>query len=498
MSAAVTPLAECRDIVLNNTKEEPLYQQLYQAIQARILSKRLIAGMRLPASRVLAKELNISRNTVQQALAQLQAEGYLESRTGSGVFISARIPDHYHQAKAPATKRAIPTIADLPSRLSYFAQHILECHDPGPISDGLFSPGMPDLKMFPRQQWLTLWHKHLRNNPSTTNAIHPPSGLQPLKQALCEYLGYARAVTCDPDQLIITQGAAQALDLVSRALINPGDRAIIEEPGYLGMRRILQGLGANLIPCPVDEEGLKVDKLPTRTRPSIQLLYTTPTHQYPLGGIMPISRRLELLEWAKEHKTYIIEDDYDSEFQYAARPLPALYHLDQDNRVMYIGSFSKVLSPFLRLGYLVIPKPFAPLLTKIKRITTGITEPVKQAVMAEFIQAGHFGRHLKRMRLAYAEKMQWAVADAEKKLNHWVKIAAQGAGMHLVLIFKDDLNDQTFVERLKKRKIVCKSLSSYYLSSPKKQGLILGLAHMQRKEILHGISIIRQCFLDTA
>lgn len=490
-------LAECRDISLSINSKEALYQQLYHEIRTRILDKRLINGQRLPASRELAKELNVSRNTVQLALTQLQAEGYLTSKTGSGVFVSAQIPDDYQQTiqiKADHTNK----INRIPEpTLSNFAWNTLQSAGYEQLSYKAFTPGMPDLNAFPKNLWLKLWHKHLRNNPLSTIDNNSPSGLLSLKQVLCDYLRYSRAVDCKPDQIIITAGAGQALDLISRALINPGDAAIIEEPGYLGIRRLLQAVGAHLITCPVDEKGLKVSELPTHTKQAIKLLYTTPTHQYPLGGIMPISRRLELLEWAYLQNTYIIEDDYDSEFHYTSKPLPSLQSLDQQKRVLYVGSFSKVLTPFLRLGYLVIPKNLVSLFSKIKWLTSGATEPVKQSVVAEFIQAGHFGRHLKRMRLSYSQKMQWVVAEAEKQLSQWLHIGAHGAGMHLVVTFKNEFNDQKLLDRLKQQNLACKTLSNYYLCEPRKHGLILGFAHMQKNDILCGISTIRECIKES-
>ncbi|MEM1243362.1 MAG: PLP-dependent aminotransferase family protein [Pseudomonadota bacterium] len=496
MPVIAIPLAECRDITLDPCAHEPLYQQLYHEIRIRILQKKLIAGQRLPASRVLAQELKVSRNTVQLALVQLQAEGYLETVAGSGVYVSAQIPDDYQQVISSRPKRKIQKNEFNNTTLSHYAQNSLRVTNPEPSSYKPFSPGLPDFAAFPRSLWLKLWHKHLRHNPIGSIATSSPLGLLELRQVLCDYLRYSRAVNCYPEQIVITQGAAQALDLVSRLFVNPGDTVMLEEPGYLGIRRLLLALGAKLITCPVDQHGIKLASLLQQIQQPTKLIYTTPTHQYPLGGVMPISHRLQLLAWAHKNNVYIIEDDYDSEFHYTAKPLPTLQSLDNNQQVLYVGSFSKVISPCLRLGYLVVPENLAGLLGKLKWITSGITEQVKQAVVSEFIKSGQFSRHLKRMRIAYAEKMQWIITKAKQQLSQWFNIGAHGAGMHLVIRLKIKIDDKKLLAQLKQKNIACTALSSYYFSAPKQYGLVLGFSHMQKDEILQGISTIRETMIE--
>jgi len=499
MGANVMPLTQCRDICLATESDEALYQQLYHEIRSRILNRRFISGMRLPSSRELAKELKICRNTVMQALLQLQTEGYLEAKAGSGVFVSALIPDDYLHAEPRYENRCYSTAAPNSKLvLSHYAIKALSSTDCELVSNKIFASGIPAMDAFPHASWLKIWHQQLRNVPSSMLKMNSAAGLSSLQQALCNYLRYSRAVHCQPEQVIITNGAQQALDLICRVFINPGDAAVVEEPGYLGMRKLLQSMAAEIISCSVDHQGLKVSELPRCNKKQIKLIYTTPTHQYPLGGIMPVSRRLKLLEWAHKHNTYLIEDDYDGEYHYASKPLPSLHSLDKHHQVLYVGSLSKVLSPLLRLGYLVIPQQLVPLFAKIKRIASGATEPVKQAVVAEFIQSGNFCRHLKRMRLLYAKRMQWVVFAAQEQLSEWLQIGLHDAGMHLVLTFKHNMSHQVLVEKLKQRNCAAKALSIHYINKPQTQGLILGFAHMPQPDIIKGIAAIRQCMLKHA
>jgi len=258
------------------------------------------------------------------------------------------------------------------------------------------------------------------------------------------------------------------------------------------MKCLFKAYHTNIMSCPVDSNGLQVERLDKLANKKPKIIYTTPTHQYPLGSIMPISRRLRLLEWAQQQGAYIIEDDYDSEFHYNSRPLPSLQGLDDSQRVLYVGSFSKVLLPTLRMGYLIVPENLVSLFSKVKQITFSNTEPVKQAVVAEFIQQGHFGRHLKRMRMLYKDRMQHIIDEANKKLQQWFEVVDYGAGMHLVLILKQGVDDIALADKLSSKGLGCKALSEYYISKTKKQGLILGFSNADKQMITKGIEIVQR------
>ncbi|MDF1760426.1 MAG: PLP-dependent aminotransferase family protein [Coxiellaceae bacterium] len=482
---------ELYDIELEAASDKPLYQQLYTAIRQQILIKRLLAGMQIPASRELAKALQVSRNTVQRAIDQLLTEGYIEARRGSGVFVAAEIPDDYFQVKK-STLKSQRKQAKRPVKLSSFAQSVASLGDMCILTDLPFTPGMSDLSLFPQQLWLKLWHRALRQSVGKYMDDNNEAGLFELRKSISEYVCYSRAVNCEPEQVIITNGAQQALDLVCRVLLNPHDTVVIEDPAYMGMRNLLTAYDAKLLPCPVDGDGMQVDLLPSLGSKKPQFIYTTPAHQYPLGAIMPISRRLQLLAFAHQSNSYIIEDDYDGEFHFACKPLPSLQGMDDHQRVIYVGSFSKVLLPTLRLGYLIVPKNLVGIFTKIKRVSSGLSEPVKQQVVADFINQGHFGRHLKRMRLLYAERMHDTVQAFEDKLHPRFDVVATGAGMHMVLASHKKINDTALAKKIESQGFACKALSPYYVGNKKRYGLIVGFANADKKTMLKGLAMIEE------
>lgn len=465
------PISECLDIALDKSSRVSLQSQLYQAIRQRILDGRFQVSQRLPASRQLAEQLCVSRNTVQQSLDQLLAEGYIVSKRGSGVYINTEIPDSYHQLSDTSVK---------PKHLQQSA--ISEYQNTAALQAKPFTPGLPDMQAFPRNIWRQLWHKHLRTNPYVLSADNTISGCTALKTAVHDYLRYARGVQCDFDQIIITNGAAQALDLITRLLLNPTDNVILEEPGYIGARRLLQHSRANIIPCMTDDQGIDIESV-SHSSKVMKLLYCTPTHQYPLGSVMPITRRLRLLDWANQANSLIIEDDYDSEFQYCSKPLPSLHSLDGNNRVIYVGSFSKVLDPFLRLGYMVVPKHLIQDFCELKWAINGCTDPIKQMVVANFMQQGHFARHLKRMRMLYRQKLHYFTRLCERTLSPQINIHKQTAGMHLVVSFSQSTNDQALVSILNRHGYGCKALSTYYHGTNTNSGLVMGFSHMSDREL---------------
>src|SRR5215475_3280891 len=344
------------NISLDPSSSVPLYRQIYDTLRQAILSGRLVTGARLPSTRELAVELGVSRITVMNAFEQLLAEGYLESRTGSGTHVCRDLPEDLLNART-AVRARTAQIARRKLTLSKTGETISEIAvrvSPNQTAPRPFMPDIPALDAFPHEVWGRLVARHWSYPQPGLLSYGEAAGHRPLREAIAAHLGIARAVHCEPEQVIIVAGAQQALDLTARMLLNASDLAWIEEYNYLAARAALLGAGARLIPVPVDGEGLKVGA-GVALAPQARLVYLTPSHQYLLGVVMSLARRLALLDWAEQAGAWIIEDDYDSEYRYSGRPLSALQGLDRHGRVIYLGTFSKVLFPALRLGYAVAP-----------------------------------------------------------------------------------------------------------------------------------------------
>jgi GntR family transcriptional regulator/MocR family aminotransferase len=464
-------IEEMLDLELNVTLVAPLYLQLYQAIMNQIMAGKIPLGARLPASRKLAQQLTVSRNTVQKAYEQLIAEGYLNGKVGSGIYVTAEIPSNYYRKKKilPINKNEVASINEV----------------------GDFTPGIPDLQLFPHQLWARCCHKVLRHQYKQLLVTSSAYGNLILREAITDYLTQARGVRCTPEQIIITAGSQEAINLVIKTLLQPTQSIAIENPGYRGVYYAARANQANITPAPVLQDGIDLEYL-RKQKKSPHLIYVTPSHQYPLGATLPVSKRLELIQLAKKNDSYIIEDDYDSEFHYQVKPLPSMQGLDQDDRVIYLGTFSKMLFPALRLGFLVVPPTLAAQFAQMKLHAFGHTSLFNQAVVAEFIASGQFTRHLKRMRLIYAEKYKAIVAACEQHLPKSVQLHAQNVGLHVTLIFRNSINDQAFVKKINKIGLYPSALSSYYQTPQKQSGLVLGFGNMKLTDIEPGIMKIAQ------
>ena len=349
-------------------RSDPLYQQLYEKMREHILLGGFSPGEQVPSTRVLATDLGVSRNTILQAFEQLTAEGYLEGATGSGTYVARALPEQMVRASQPVLPQG-PTRAAV-RRWSRFGSHITSNDGMAsrPVAYRPFQPGMPALDAFPFDIWTKLANRYRKSGPYELFAYGNAAGYKPLRKAIASYLTVARGVCCDPEQVIVVSGAQQAMDLTARLLLDPGDSVWVEEPGYTGARIAFEAASAKLIPVPVADDGLDVEKGMARNTKA-RLVYTTPSHQYPLGATMSVARRIELLNWAAQSGALILEDDYDSEFRYSSRPLPALQSLDQNGSVIYLGTFSKVLFPALRLAYLVVPPDLVRGFLSAKKIT---------------------------------------------------------------------------------------------------------------------------------
>ena len=464
----------------------PLYQALYAHMRVAILSGELQGGMKLPSTRALAEELNISRNTVLNTYRQLLAEGYLESREGSGTFVAHVLPELLLTAPYPDPFQTIqPSRPE--SRQPLFSERAraqITAYQP-PSADKLPRPFLaeaPALDAFPYQLWSRLVVRQARRMPIPTFMYQDSAGYRPLREAIAAHVAVSRQVHCTPEQILIVPGSQGALDLTARMLINPGDPAWIEDPGYSGARGAFLGAGARVIPVPVDQEGLIV-QVGIERAPEARLVYLTPSHQFPLGVTMSLARRLELLDWAKHANAYIIEDDYDSEFRFAERPLAALQGLDEADRVIYVGTFSKVLFPSMRIGYMILPPPLVDSFLKVRRLVDIHSPIFEQAVLAAFMTEGHFTRHLRRMRSLYAERRR-ALLEATSALP--LKIDSQEAGIHCVGWLPDGLGDLELASRAGDYDLNLTPISSFCIEPLSHKGFLLGYAGFSEQEIQRG------------
>ncbi|PFH09644.1 GntR family transcriptional regulator/MocR family aminotransferase [Collimonas sp. PA-H2] len=457
----------------------PLNRQIYQAIREAILSQLLPSAMQLPSSRDLARELGISRNTVTYAYEQLIAEGYLETRAGSGTYIADTTPD-----QIPETRLNTPPLTD-PSGQSELSAHGAQLLQQAGVSDlqwGAFMPGVPDVTLFPNKIWSRLQNKHWRRSRADLLTYGDAGGYLPLREAIAEYLRMARSVNCNAGQVIITTGIHQSLDIVVKLLGEHGDSAWVEEPCYWGTRSVLNSLGIKPVAIPVDAEGMRMRLANLRQPP--RFICATPSHQYPLGMVMSLSRRRMLLEYAAQRKVWIIEDDYDSEFRYGSRPLASLQGMDTDGRVLYMGTFSKTMFPSLRIGFMVVPEALA------NAFAVGVSELYRgsqvfmQAIMADFMTEGHFASHIRRMRLLYAERLHLLQAAIERHFGDGVTLTGGEAGLHLALGLPAQCDDLAISRAARVAGIVARPLSRYYMNSETaRNGLLLGYACVPNEQI---------------
>jgi GntR family transcriptional regulator/MocR family aminotransferase len=468
----------------------PLYQSLYAHIRAAILSGELTRGTKLPSTRALAAELNISRNTVLNAYRQLLAEGYLEGKEGSGTFVAHVLPESLLAAPRPEsrTPKAVQqhrASLHQPIFSERAKSQILAAHPP---SDGTlprpFVPEAPALDAFPFQLWSRLVVRQARRMPVNNFTYQDSAGYRPLREAIVAHVTVSRQVHCTPEQVMIVSGSQGALDLAARMLIDADDPVWLEDPGYAGARGAFLGAGAQVIPVPVDHEGLVVDRGVQRA-PDARLVYLTPSHQFPLGVTMSLARRLALLDWAKRANAYIIEDDYDSEFRFATRPLATLQGLDDANRVIYVGTFSKVLFPSLRIGYMILPPALVDSFLKVRRMIDIHSPMLEQAVLADFMIEGHFTRHLRRMRTLYAERRS-ALLEAARGLP--LEIDSAEAGIHCIGWLPDGIDDLALVDKAADYNLHLTPISSFSIDPLPRKGVLLGYGGFSVQEIQQGVA----------
>lgn len=457
---------------------EPLNRQLYYRMREAILRRVLESNVRLPSTRELATALGMSRNTVLYAYEQLFAEGFIETRAGTGTYVAHTMPDSCDGAPGHANP-----VHPEPARLSRRGQSLVQHARASKQQWGAFTPGVPDVQQFPFKTWHAILRRVWRMPHHSMLTYAPGGGYDPLRRAVAEYLGLARSVNCDASQVVITSGIHQSIDLILRLLSDPLDSAWIEDPCYWGTRNLLIASGLEIEAVPVDEEGICLHKVAGAKAP--KLVFVTPSHQYPLGPVMSLVRRRTLLDYANHHGCWVVEDDYDSEFRYEGRPLASLQGLDANNRVIYTGTFSKTMFPGLRLGYLVLPKALvASFVTGMEELHRSGQVPL-QAAVAEFMEQGHFRRHVRRMRQMYATRLHGLQnAIARRFAGRNVDAAGGGAGLHLTLMLPLGTDDIAIARDANLQGIWVRALSQYYFSAETaRPGLVLGYACVNEAQI---------------
>ncbi|AHI67518.1 PLP-dependent aminotransferase family protein [Burkholderia thailandensis] len=490
---------------------QPIYRQLHRLLQQAILTRELPAGARVPSSRLLAAELGIARNTVTQVYEQLALEGYVSSATGRGTFVADSAPDEIVGAPADsppgargaASAGAAARMESDPETEPGFAPRSLSARGTRLVGGagvskrqgGAFMPGVPDVSRFPARVWTRLHNKYWRRLRPELLTYAPGGGLASLREALADYLRTSRSVRCAPEQIIVTTGIHQSIDLAVRLLTDPGDVIWTEDPCYWGVRSVMHVSGLTTRPIPVDEEGIAPAAADFAAPPKLMLV--TPSHQYPLGMVMSLARRRMLLEYARQHGAWIIEDDYDSEFRYGSRPLASLQGLDTAGQVIYVGSFSKTLFPGLRVGYLVAPEPLAESFATASAELYREGQLLQQAVLAEFIAEGHFVSHIRKMRTLYGQRRQTLLDALARRYGDALPAVGGDAGLHLVMRLPDGADDRAVARAALERDIVVRALSGYYADATRAaSGLLLGYACVPEDEIARAFDTLSQAIDD--
>ena len=470
-----------------------LVEQVYAGLRAAILDGTLPPGSRLPSTRALAEESGVSRTTTQAAFDQLTAEGYLEARAGSGTYVAAELPDGSMSASGTRTALSAPVAPSI--RLSAYgrclADRRFEAPNPNHAVRYNFRYGLPPVEAFPYDIWRRLLNRQIQDVSLRSLRYGPAEGSPALREAIAAYLARSRGVACSAEQVVVINGSQQGLDLTARLLVEPGDAVVIEEPHYQGARNVFLASGARIMSCPVDADGLDPAMLPDPGA-GVRLVYVTPSHQFPAGGVMPIARRLALLDWAERAGAVVIEDDYDSEYRYAGRPIPALQGRARGGRVVYTATVSKVLFPSLRIGYAGLPESLLGPFASAKWLADRHTPTIEQETLAAFIDEGHFERHLRRSRAANSSRRAALLAALDDEFGGTIEITGSNAGIHVVVWFRDVPADRTdaIVAGAKAQGVGVYSVAPYYLTPPETAGLLIGYASLNEREIREGIALL--------
>ncbi|APM37924.1 PLP-dependent aminotransferase family protein [Clostridium kluyveri] len=453
-----------------------LIRQVYEQIRAMILEGKLSAGDKLPSTRWLSENLKISRNVILEAYAQLTAEGYIESRRGSGTIVAE---DLYF-------KRCERNLEKSPHNSVYTR-----------VENDLidFRSGIPALDMFPQKEWGNLFNKVCSHMPYSYFRYCQPGGIMELRQALSEYLFRTRGICCRAEQIMIVSGSTQGLSLISKLLYRPNVEVVVEDPIHYGLLNVISSYGYLINPIPVDSKGIRTNIIETKN--DVGFVYVTPSHQFPLGSILPIQRRIKLIRFAEKKNCYIVEDDYDSEFRYEGHPISSFYELDP-NRVIYVGSFSKILAPALRLGYMILPDLLIDKYLKLKMYTDVHTESISQLVLAQFINDGKLEKHIWKMKKKYYNKRQALINNLRINFFDEYVIKGHAAGLHLVAEFQNILFTEEILKKITQQKVKVYPVEKYAIHKGRHRNkIILGYGHLSIDEITEGIRRIKKVIQNT-
>jgi GntR family transcriptional regulator/MocR family aminotransferase len=480
---------------INPSSDVPLYKQLYNTFRQSILEGTFSPGQKLPGTRSLAAELKISRNTVVLAFEQLLIEGYIKGKTGSGTFVN-EIPDNILNIKESADRKK--------SEKKITTNLITQLGSPGLIRRNTsieniipFQNGLPSIDEFPVKTWLKLNNQIARTLSNIHLGYGDAAGYKPFREEIASYLKTYRAVNCNAGQIIIVNGSQQGLDLIMRVLIERGDIIWHEDPGYFGARASMLFAGAEIFPSPLDNEGLNIE-YSLKKYPAPKLIYTTPSHQFPLGSTMSASRRIQLLQYASRNNCWIIEDDYDSEFRYSGSPLPSLQGMDKNSCVLYLGTFSKVLFPGLRLGYLVLPDPqMLEVFVSAKSMMDRQSPVFEQLITSRFLKEGYFTRHIRKMRTLYKERQEFLLKEIEKELEGIVNVNHSDAGMHIIAWLPEGLDDRIISRKAAENNLIAYPVSEYVLKFKQKPGLLLGYTAFDKSKLKTGVKLLKKIILSS-
>lgn len=458
-------------LAIDKNSSVAIIRQVYGQIKSMILEGKLLEGDKIPSTRWLSENLKISRNVILEAYDQLMAEGYLESRRGSGTVVAKGI---YFSKNEMKLERS-------------FSNSIQKREGRNVID---FRSGVPALDMFPKKEWGNLVNKVCSNATDLTFKYCEPEGIMELREALSEYLFRVRGICCKSQQIMIISGSTQGLSLISKMLYDPLSEIIIEDPIHYGLLNVILSYGYSINPISVDDKGIRTDMI--RSNDKVGFVYVTPSHQFPLGGVLPIQRRIELIKFAEKKDCYIVEDDYDSEFRYEGQPISSLYELDP-NKVIYVGSFSKILAPALRLGYMLLPNALIPKYQKLKMYTDVHTESISQFTLAKFINSGKLERHIWKMKKEYNKKRQALISNLDINFPNDYVIKGQATGLHLVAEFKNILFTEEILEIITKEKVKVYPVERYAVHKGRHcNKIILGYGHLNIEEIAEGVKRLKK------
>ncbi|CAH3719297.1 MULTISPECIES: PLP-dependent aminotransferase family protein [Enterobacter] len=469
----------------------PLHERIQRAIRTLILEGTLSHGKALPASRALATSLNVSRDTVEAAYSSLHAEGFIERQTGRGSFVSSSA-----RFLKPRIRQHPPTAETRKAKLSargkviYESGGIREFSSPRPLA-----PGIPETRLFPIPTWERLQRQVLKEYQHKILEQSPPQGMERLRRAIAEYVNLERGTRASAEQVIVLTSSQQALALCSHVLLDNGESIVIEDPTYQGAHKAFKAAGLHPVPVPLDEKGISVDALNSLTEPA-RAIYLTPSHQYPTGVTLSLDRRLAVIDWANRHAAWIIEDDYDSEFHYEGKPMACLQGLDAYNRTIYIGTFTKSLFPGLRIAYMIVPSELTEPFTMARTLMDGHTASITQLTLAKFLEGGHFGAYIRKMRNVYVARRDKLASLMDEYLSDYVVYATPAGGMQMPCHLRHGLSEKDIAAAARRADIDILGLTGLYAGSPVSTGFLMGFAAYTEREIEDAVKKLAAIFLS--